>query len=39
LIVPLGLSLGFWAILLGHLIGNTPFALGGLIGDRAFRQW
>ena len=34
LIVPLGLSLGFWAILLGHLIGNTPFALGGLIGSR-----
>ena len=34
LIVPLGLSLGLWAILLGHLIGNTPFALGGLIGSR-----
>jgi putative hydroxymethylpyrimidine transporter CytX len=26
--------LGLWAILLGHLIGNTPFALGGLIGSR-----
>jgi len=34
LIVPLGLGLGIWAILLGHLIGNTPFALGGLIGSR-----
>jgi putative hydroxymethylpyrimidine transporter CytX len=28
------LGLGLWAILLGHLIGNTPFALGGLIGSR-----
>jgi NCS1 family nucleobase:cation symporter-1 len=35
LMVPLGLGLGLWAILLGHLIGNTPFALGGLIGS----QW
>lgn len=34
LIVPLGLGLGVWAILLGHLIGNTPFALGGLMGSR-----
>jgi len=34
LIVPLGLGLGLWAILLGHVIGNTPFALGGLIGSR-----
>jgi putative hydroxymethylpyrimidine transporter CytX len=34
LIVPLGLGLGLWAILIGHLIGNTPFALGGLIGSR-----
>jgi len=34
LIVSLGLGLGLWAILLGHLIGNTPFALGGLIGSR-----
>ncbi len=34
LIVPLGLSLGIWAILIGHLIGNTPFALGGVIGSR-----
>ena len=34
LMVPLGLGLGIWAILLGHLIGNTPFALGGLIGSR-----
>ena len=34
LIVPLGLGLGLCAILLGHVIGNTPFALGGLIGSR-----
>jgi len=34
LIVPLGLGLGLWAIFIGHLIGNTPFALGGLIGSR-----
>ncbi len=34
LIIPLGLGLGLWAILIGHLIGNTPFALGGLIGSR-----
>jgi putative hydroxymethylpyrimidine transporter CytX len=30
----MGMSLGLWAILLGHLIGNTPFALGGVIGSR-----
>ena len=34
LLVPLGLGLGLWAILLGHLLGNTPLALGGLIGSR-----
>jgi len=34
LIVPLGLSLGLWAVLVGHLIGNTPLALGGVIGSR-----
>lgn len=34
LIVPLGLPLGLWCILIGHLIGNTPFALGGLMGSR-----
>jgi nucleobase:cation symporter-1, NCS1 family len=34
LIIPLGLGLGLWAVLIGHLIGNTPFALGGLIGSR-----
>ena len=34
LMVPLGLGLGLGAILLGHFIGNTPFALGGLIGSR-----
>ena len=34
LLVPLGIGLGLWAILLGHLIGNTPLALGGLMGSR-----
>ena len=34
LIVPLGLGLGLWAIVLGHVIGNTPFAVGGWIGSR-----
>ena len=34
LIVPLGLGLGLWSILVGHLIGNTPLALGGLMGSR-----
>ncbi len=34
LLVPLGLSLGLLANVFGHLIGNTPLALGGLIGSR-----
>jgi len=34
LLVPMGLGLGIWAILLGHFIGNTPLALGGVIGSR-----
>jgi len=34
LMVPLGLGLGLWSILLGHVIGNTPLALGGLVGSR-----
>jgi nucleobase:cation symporter-1, NCS1 family len=34
LIVPLGLGIGFWAILVGHMIGNTPFALAGVVGSR-----
>ena len=34
LVAPLGLGLGLWAILLGHLVGNMPFALGGVIGSR-----
>jgi putative hydroxymethylpyrimidine transporter CytX len=34
LLVPMGLGLGLWAILLGHFIGNTPLALGGVIGSR-----
>ncbi len=34
LLVPLGLVGGLLAILVGHLIGNTPMALGGIIGSR-----
>lgn len=34
LLVPLGLSLGVWILVIGHLIGNTPLALGGWIGSR-----
>lgn len=34
LLTPLGLSMGLCAILLGHFIGNTPLALGGMIGSR-----
>ncbi len=34
LLVPLGLMGGIAAVLIGHLIGNTPLALGGIIGSR-----
>lgn len=34
MLAPLGFGLGMLAIILGHLIGNTPFALGGVIGSR-----
>ncbi len=34
LLLPLGLVGGLLAILLGHVIGNTPMALSGLIGSR-----
>jgi len=34
LLVPLGLGLGLLVNLFGHLIGNTPFALGGITGSR-----
>lgn len=34
LLRPLGLTLGVLAIVLGHVIGNTPMALAGLIGSR-----
>lgn len=34
LLAPLGLPLGLLAILLGHVIGNTPLALAGWIGSR-----
>jgi len=33
ILVPLGLVSGIFVILLGHIIGNTPFALGGIIGS------
>ena len=32
-LAPLGLRQGLWAIVLGHLIGNTLMALGGVIGS------
>jgi nucleobase:cation symporter-1, NCS1 family len=34
LLAPLGLVGGLFAILLGHIIGNTPMALSGVIGSR-----
>jgi nucleobase:cation symporter-1, NCS1 family len=34
LLVPMGLVGGLLAILIGHIIGNTPMALGGVIGSR-----
>jgi len=34
LLIPHGLGLGLVLILLGHVIGGTPMALGGLIGSR-----
>jgi nucleobase:cation symporter-1, NCS1 family len=34
LLAPMGLLGGLLAILLGHIIGNTPMALGGVIGSR-----
>ncbi|MHB1134067.1 MAG: putative hydroxymethylpyrimidine transporter CytX [Chloroflexota bacterium] len=34
LLAPLGLGLGLLAIVLGHAIGNTPFALGGIISSQ-----
>lgn len=34
LLAPIGLVGGLLAILLGHVIGNTPMALGGVIGSR-----
>jgi putative hydroxymethylpyrimidine transporter CytX len=33
LLAPMGLRQGIWAIVLGHLIGNSLMALGGLIGS------
>lgn len=34
LMVPLGLALGLLAIIVGHLVGNTLLAMGGMIGSR-----
>jgi NCS1 family nucleobase:cation symporter-1 len=34
LLVPLGFSSGLLAVIIGHLIGNTPLSLGGIIGSR-----
>ena len=34
LLAPLGFAGGLLAILIGHFIGNTPMALGGVIGSR-----
>jgi putative hydroxymethylpyrimidine transporter CytX len=34
LLVSFGLATGLGIIVLGHLLGNTPMALGGLIGSR-----
>ncbi|MBC7217297.1 MAG: putative hydroxymethylpyrimidine transporter CytX [Candidatus Caldatribacterium sp.] len=33
ILAPLGFLGGLSAILLGHLVGNTPFALGGVLGS------
>ncbi|MCS7241654.1 putative hydroxymethylpyrimidine transporter CytX [Candidatus Caldatribacterium sp.] len=33
ILAPLGFVGGMSAILLGHLVGNTPFALGGVLGS------
>ncbi len=34
MLAPLGIGMGVFVILLGHFIGNTPFALGGVIGAK-----
>jgi putative hydroxymethylpyrimidine transporter CytX len=34
LLVPLGMMGGILAVLIGHFIGNTPLAVGGIIGSR-----
>ncbi|RJR25108.1 MAG: putative hydroxymethylpyrimidine transporter CytX [Desulfobacteraceae bacterium] len=34
LLVPMGFGAGILAIIIGHLVGNTPLALGGVIGSR-----
>lgn len=33
-LVPLGFLTGFLVIFMGHVIGNTPLALGGIMGSR-----
>ena len=32
-LAPMGFWLGFWAIITGHVIGNTLMGLGGIIGS------
>ena len=34
ILAPLGFVTGFFVIILGHVIGNTPLALGGIIGSQ-----
>lgn len=34
ILAPLGVATGLLIILLGHVIGNTPLALGGIIGSK-----
>ncbi|MGQ9746188.1 MAG: putative hydroxymethylpyrimidine transporter CytX [Candidatus Caldatribacteriaceae bacterium] len=33
ILAPMGFVNGLWAIILGHLIGNLPLALGGVLGS------
>ncbi|MCD6419611.1 MAG: putative hydroxymethylpyrimidine transporter CytX [Synergistetes bacterium] len=34
MLAPLGVGMGIFVIVLGHLIGNTPFALGSIVGAK-----
>lgn len=33
-LAPMGFQMGLWAIILGHIIGNSLMGLGGMIGSR-----